>query len=106
MTENPDDIQCCKANGLYWTCYVLYKHTRTKIVEGHTEEARPEEIVRSIEWRILTKSGEKRRHREIHGRISFGDLARTIADKWKTVDPQRKAIFDHYAEVDMHRDRE
>jgi hypothetical protein len=79
------------------------EHTRTRIVEGHTE-ARPEEIIRSIEW-ILTKSSEKRRHRKTHGRISFGDLARTIADKWKTVDPQRKAIFDQYAEVDMRRYR-
>jgi hypothetical protein len=80
------------------------EHTRTRIVEGHTKEGRPEEIVNSIE-RILSKSSEKRRHRKTHGRISFGDLARTIADKWKAVDPQSKAIFDQYAEVDMHRYR-
>ena len=71
-------------------------------MEGYTEEASPEEIVRSIEG-ILTKSRGKRRHRKTHGRISFGDLARAIADQWKTISPDTKAIFDHYAEVDMHR---
>jgi hypothetical protein len=52
---------------------------------------------------ILTKSRQKRRHRKSHGRISFGDLARSIADSWKTVSPNTKTIFEHYAERDMLR---
>ena len=80
------------------------EHTRSRIVAGHTQEATPEETVRSIEA-ILSKSPEKRRHRKTHGRISFGDLARTIADKWKTLEAKDKAIFDHYAEIDMLRYR-
>ena len=80
------------------------EHTRTRLVEGHTEAAGPEGIIRCIES-ILTKSREKRPHRKSHGRISFGDLARTIADKWKSIDPQSKAIFDQYADVDMLRYR-
>jgi hypothetical protein len=52
---------------------------------------------------ILSKSKTKRRHRKSHGRISFGDLARTIADNWKSVSPKTKTIFDHYAERDMLR---
>jgi hypothetical protein len=80
------------------------EHTRTRLVEGYSEAGRPEEIINSIE-RILTKCREKRRHRKTHGRISFGDLARTIADKWKAVEPQQRVIFDQYAAVDMHRYR-
>jgi hypothetical protein len=53
----------------------------------------------------LSKSREKRRHRKTHGRISFGDLARAIADAWKKIEPKSKSIFDHYAEVDMMRYR-
>lgn len=83
---------------------IFFQHERSRIVEGHTEEATPEEIVRSIES-ILSKSREKRRHRKTHGRISFGDLARAIADQWKNINPKSKAIFDHYAEVDMLRYR-
>ena len=85
-------------------CPKTSEHTRSRIVAGHTEEATPEETVRSIEA-ILSKSPEKRRHRKTHGRISFGDLARTIADKWKTLEQKDKAIFDHYAEIDMLRYR-
>lgn len=80
------------------------EHTRSRLVEGHTDPAGPEDVVRSVEW-IVTKCREKRPHRKTHGRISFGDLARTIADKWKTVDPQSKAIFNQYAEIDMIRYR-
>jgi hypothetical protein len=54
------------------------EHTRTRIVAGHTEEARPEGIVRGIEWLSVT-SREKRRHRKTHGRISFGDFAQTVS---------------------------
>ena len=72
---------------------------------GHEDSGTPDEIKRSIEH-IMTKVKEKRRHRKSHGRISFGDLARTIADKWKVVDPKEKAIFEQYAELDMLRYRQ
>lgn len=80
------------------------EHARSRIVQGLTEEVKPEEIVSSIEG-ILSKSREKRRHRKSHGKISFGDLARAIAEQWKNIDPKHKEIFDHYAEVDMIRYR-
>jgi hypothetical protein len=73
-------------------------------VEGITNEETPEEVIRSIEG-ILSKSRQKRRHRKSHGKISFGDLARTIAEQWKSIHPKRKEIFDHYAEIDMVRYR-
>eukprot|EP00529_Nitzschia_sp_RCC80_P012251 CAMPEP_0113493724 /NCGR_PEP_ID=MMETSP0014_2-20120614/28739_1 /TAXON_ID=2857 /ORGANISM="Nitzschia sp." /LENGTH=574 /DNA_ID=CAMNT_0000387595 /DNA_START=73 /DNA_END=1797 /DNA_ORIENTATION=- /assembly_acc=CAM_ASM_000159 len=83
---------------------IFFKHERTRIVEGKTGEATPEETIRSIEY-ILSSSRETRRHRKTHGRITFGDLARRIADKWKAIPPEEKALFDHYASIDMRRYR-
>ena len=83
---------------------LFFKHERSRIIEGRADNPTPEEIVRSIE-QILSTSRETRRHRKTHGRISFGDLARKIADQWRTVDQERKAVFEHYAEIDMRRYR-
>jgi hypothetical protein len=83
---------------------IFFKHERSRIVDGKTQDATAEETVRSIEL-ILSTSRETRRHRKTHGRISFGDLARRIADKWKTINPDQKAIFERYAELDMRRYR-
>eukprot|EP00934_Nitzschia_sp_Nitz4_P004165 Nitzschia sp. Nitz4//scaffold19_size178191//93503//94759//NITZ4_001981-RA/size178191-processed-gene-0.63-mRNA-1//-1//CDS//3329540693//4155//frame0 len=83
---------------------IFFKHERSRIVEGKTEPASAEETIRSIE-NILSTSRETRRHRKTHGRISFGDLARKIAEKWKSIEPEQKAVFEHYAELDMRRYR-
>lgn len=83
---------------------IFFKHERSRIVEGRPEECTAEEIIRSIES-ILSTSRETRRHRKTHGRISFGDLARKIAEKWKIIGPEQKAVFEHYAELDMRRYR-
>ena len=44
-----------------------------------------------------TRGPKRRQDRVSHGQISFGDLARTIAAKWKAIDPKLKAIYNHYA---------
>lgn len=44
-----------------------------------------------------TRGPKRRQDRISHGQISFGDLARTIAAKWKAIDPKLKAIYNHYA---------
>jgi hypothetical protein len=80
----------------------ITEHERERIVEGKTGEASPEEIVQSVEA-ILSRPATKRRHRRSHGRISFGDLARTIAESWKSVSPKARSIFEHYAERDSLR---
>ena len=89
-------------------CFVVSEYQRSRIVEGRANEPPPssaDEIVRSIEAILAAKSSgqPKRRNRKTHGRISFGDLARSIAEAWKAIDPKVKTIFDHYAEVDMMR---
>jgi len=83
---------------------IFFKHTRSRIVEGLTEEGTNEEMIASIEG-IVANSTETRRHRKTHGQISFGDLARTIAEKWKSIDKNQRALFDHYAALDMKRYR-
>lgn len=39
------------------------------------------------------------------GRIRFGDMARTIADKWKPIDTNRRALLDHHAILEKERYR-
>lgn len=83
---------------------IFFKHTRSRIVEGLPEEGTVEETIASIE-NIVANSTETRRHRKTHGQISFGDLARKIADKWKAIGKNQRALFDHYAALDMKRYR-
>ena len=83
---------------------IFFKHERSRIVEGKIEEPTADEVIHSIE-NILATARETRRHRKTHGRISFGDLARQIADKWKAIGSEQKAVFEHYAELDMRRYR-
>jgi len=49
------------------------------------------------------KPKEKRSHRKTHGKISFGDLARTIANKWKKLADKTKAIFEGSASIEKER---
>lgn len=51
------------------------------------------------------KTKEKRSHRRTHGKISFGDLARTIANKWKKLDEPSKSIFEGSATMEKERYR-
>mmetsp|Transcript_9603 Transcript_9603/g.20659 ORF Transcript_9603/g.20659 Transcript_9603/m.20659 type:complete len:728 (+) Transcript_9603:416-2599(+) len=49
------------------------------------------------------KKKKKRPHRRTHGKISFSDLARTIATKWKAMDDTDKAPFATRAAVEKER---
>lgn len=40
----------------------------------------------------------KRPHRKMHGMISFTDLAKTIAEKWKSLDASDKLLFEERAD--------
>jgi HMG (high mobility group) box len=51
------------------------------------------------------KPKEKRSHRKTHGKISFGDLARTIANRWKQLDKSSKEIFEGSASIEKERYR-
>jgi len=83
---------------------LFFKHERQRIIDGKEESCSAEETIRSIE-NILSTSRETRRHRKTHGRISFGELARKIAEKWKAIGAEQKSVFEHYAELDLRRYR-
>lgn len=51
-------------------------------------------------------SGQRRRHRKSHGKIGFADLARGIAEKWKTLDAESKRDFEAMAAVEKGRYRD
>jgi HMG (high mobility group) box len=45
----------------------------------------------------------KRKHRKSHGKISFAELARTIANKWRALDIRFKALFEERAAMEKTR---
>lgn len=78
---------------------MFFQNQRERIVAGKTDDPTPEEIQQSVVKMLASKTrGPKRRQDRIsHGQISFGDLARAIAAKWRAIDPNLKAVYNHYA---------
>lgn len=78
---------------------MFFQNQRERIVAGKTGDPTPEEIQASVMKMLTSKTrGPKRRQDRVsHGQISFGDLARTIAAKWKAIDPKLKAVYNLYA---------
>ena len=54
---------------------------------------------------IGTKSGQKRSHCKTHGKISFGDLGRIIATRWKNIDPRIKNMYEAQAKEESKKYR-
>jgi hypothetical protein len=49
------------------------------------------------------RKAKKRRHRKSHGKIGFADLAKTIAEKWKTLDAESRKVFEACAAKEKER---
>jgi HMG (high mobility group) box len=45
----------------------------------------------------------RRKHRKTHGKITFAELARSIASKWKALDPSSKALFMERTTIEKER---
>uniref|UniRef100_A0A7S4AKV2 HMG box domain-containing protein n=1 Tax=Pseudo-nitzschia australis TaxID=44445 RepID=A0A7S4AKV2_9STRA len=116
---------------------IFFKYTRCRILQGLSEEMTLQETSASIQYIVTNYSKTDgtacRKKQKKHGQISFGDLARCIADKWKAIGgsnagsgstdtnnantnantntynsisiKQQKALFHHYAALDMKRYR-
>ena len=52
-----------------------------------------------LKQRLLKKS-KKRVHRKSHGKISFKDLASLVANRWKTISPEKLSYYKKLAELD------
>merc|ERR1712194_236996 len=87
---------------------MFFQNQRERIISGKVGNATPEEIAQSVETVLESKiRGPKRRQDRVsHNRITFGDLARTIATAWKTLDPKTSAIYNHYAAKEKNRYRQ
>eukprot|EP00535_Pseudo-nitzschia_heimii_P006725 CAMPEP_0197183466 /NCGR_PEP_ID=MMETSP1423-20130617/7835_1 /TAXON_ID=476441 /ORGANISM="Pseudo-nitzschia heimii, Strain UNC1101" /LENGTH=360 /DNA_ID=CAMNT_0042634049 /DNA_START=83 /DNA_END=1165 /DNA_ORIENTATION=- len=82
---------------------IFFKHTRSRIVEGLSEEETEEEIITSVEAILSNSAKKKKRERKSHGKISFRNLASVVSEKWKNTDNNRMALFQHYALKDKKR---
>ena len=83
---------------------IFFKHTRSRIVQGLSEmEATEQEVIASIEAILGTANIKKKRDRRTHGKISFGNLASTVSEKWKSTGGARVALFQRYADMDKKR---
>ena len=58
------------------------------------------DVVRQISSDQMDKRGTKRQHRKAHGKISFRELARVIAKRWKTLDEPSRRILEAQAQVE------
>lgn len=61
-----------------------------------------EEVARIAETQVLGLK-PKRKHRKSHGKISFAELARVIANKWKELESSRKTVFERRAAYEKQR---
>mmetsp|Transcript_16651 Transcript_16651/g.23458 ORF Transcript_16651/g.23458 Transcript_16651/m.23458 type:complete len:376 (+) Transcript_16651:139-1266(+) len=77
---------------------LFFQHERNLIVTAETPAGQEPPVLAGGE-----KKKRKRRHRKTHGKISFADLARTIADKWKNTAPEGRAPFEAQAAIEKAR---
>lgn len=52
------------------------------------------------------KAKSSRSHTKTHGKISFVDLAKTVAKNWKELDPASKAVYNAFADMERNLYRE
>lgn len=84
---------------------LFFRLERGRLLSG--ELARKYDAVDVERIAVLSRqmAHTKRRHRKSHGKISFADLARTIANAWKKLDAPDKVVFDDCAAVENARYR-
>lgn len=80
---------------------IFFKHEREKLVSNTPDSDAPVTL-ESLKVDPQRKT-TKRRHRKSHGKIGFADLARTIAEKWKTLDPESRKVFEACAAKEKER---
>jgi len=70
------------------------------------------QTIRTLQKIILRSRGQtkgtadraklSRSHTKTHGKISFVDLAKTVARKWKELDPASKAVYNAFADMERN----
>jgi HMG (high mobility group) box len=74
---------------------LFFQLERERLVNDENDRVfTPEDIDRVAKVQKLKDlSCHKRKHRKSHGKISFSNLARVIAEKWKSLDDSSKSAF-------------
>ena len=81
---------------------IFFQHEREKIVSNS-----PDTPVTLESLKVdPNRRPKKRRHRKSHGKIGFADLARTIGEKWKSLDSESKSVFEACARKEKQRYQE
>ena len=62
--------------------------------------------VANLEEYGLTERERKAKHRKMHGKIGFAELARNIANKWNNLDDTEKATFEACARTEKEKYQE
>ena len=75
-------------------------YERERILQGtdHDEKKATVEDVKRISDQYKTK--KRRAHRKSHGLISFQELSRIIAERWKSLPEDEKKIFEAQAQIE------
>lgn len=86
---------------------LFFQLERQRLIAGVPPDApfTAEDVERvAIERREQDANGKpKRKHRKSHGKISFAELARKIANKWKTLNPDLKDLLRERAAIEKAR---
>jgi hypothetical protein len=81
---------------------LFFQLERERLVTGDTEKNVLLEDISAISVQHKQKKA-KRKHRKTHGKIGFADLARTIAARWRSLEPPIKAMYDGCASIEKAR---
>jgi len=79
---------------------LFFQHMRRELIDDGNSSSN-NELIDSINSSNNNEENTnmkiKRRHRKTHGKFSFSDLARTIAEKWKNTPAEERASFEAQA---------
>ncbi len=75
---------------------------RDRIVSGEEEERMysTEDVRNIVEQQKWNNTYRKRQHRKTHGKVSFHDLSRVVANNWRQLSEEQKAVFNHQASIE------
>jgi hypothetical protein len=82
---------------------LFFQLERARLLNNEAERKYTKEEVDRIADQQKERSKQplvKRKHRKTHGKIGFGDLARTIANTWKAMDAADKIVFEERAAIE------
>jgi hypothetical protein len=75
---------------------------RDRIVNGDEVQRMytTEEVQNIVEQQKWNYTYRKRQHRKTHGKVSFHDLSSVVANNWRQLGDEQKAIFNHQASIE------